>query len=188
MVLINIFMTPVKKLKNGKYRMSSQRRLILEYLRTHKGHATAEEVFAALKNRWRSMGLGTVYRNLNFLHEHGYIEEIFAPGHIAMYSGRVDPHLHFRCDNCGTIYEFDMPNVFLGERNRLRDEGFAIRQELFEFSGICQKCSEKETRELRVAPILCQAHMKFSDGLPLDPVMCAPCAFQETCLYQVPKK
>jgi len=161
--------------------MSHQRRVILEYLRSLQRHASAEEVFSALKSRISSLGLGTVYRNLKFLNEHGYIEEIISGDHVAHYSSRVDAHLHFICEQCHKIYESDLQPGFAGELAKLRESGHVVRDGNFMFSGVCRSCAERMPQEK--SEDTCAAYMKFSHELPIRTFLCRPCAFQGTCQY-----
>lgn len=159
---------------------SKQRRILLDYLRSITTHPTAEEIHLQLKKRFPTMGLGTIYRNLKYLRSHGYIEEVWTDDRIAHYSGRVDSHVHFRCEHCGQIEELEMSEMAKQQRNTLESQGYRIREGVVHYSGLCRECAQQA--EL-TKHILCAAYGKFHDELPKSPVACAPCALHATCNY-----
>ena len=56
---------------NGKY--SRQRESIKKYLASTKEHPTADMVYTNIRKQYPNISLGTVYRNLNLLVDHGEI-------------------------------------------------------------------------------------------------------------------
>lgn len=172
----------MKTVEKNHFRVSAQRRVILDFLRTTSKHLTAEQIFGELKVAWPSIGLGTVYRNLKFLHEHGYIEELVSADHVARYSRRVDAHAHFRCIQCGEISEYDLPKELQQEKKHIEDAGHYVRTSMFEFSGTCATCAKKVPAH-PLPDIFCQAYMKELSEIQMDPRVCGPCTYRESCQY-----
>ena len=56
--------------------MTQQRRVILEELRKHNTHPSADEVYDMVRARLPKISLGTVYRNLEILTELGEIQTL----------------------------------------------------------------------------------------------------------------
>ena len=56
---------------------SRQRESIKEFLRTRKDHPTADVVYENMKLIYPNISLGTVYRNLSLLADHGRDQENF---------------------------------------------------------------------------------------------------------------
>ena len=52
-------------------RYSKQREAIKDYLKSVTCHPTADTVYLNIQKTFPNISLGTVYRNLNFLVEHG---------------------------------------------------------------------------------------------------------------------
>ena len=167
----------------SQFRTSNQRLVILEHLRSVDRHLTAEEIYQRVKSKLPSVGLGTVYRNLKFLTLHGYIEEMVPPDHVARYSSHTHSHLHFRCDRCGRIEDFDLPEEFARQRESLSTQGYAVRNTMVEFSGICRSCRKEQDTTKVLPEILCHAHQEFSLRVPLSVAECARCMFRDTCIY-----
>ena len=82
---------------------SRQRSIVLDIMKTHYTHPTAEEVYEIARKELPSIGIATVYRNLNQLAEAGEIIKIPQPGGVDRFDGRVEEHYHMRCPSCGKL-------------------------------------------------------------------------------------
>ncbi len=58
-----------------KFRITHQREIILDELRSVKTHPTADELFEQVRSRLPRVSLATVYRNLEWLCQQGYCSE-----------------------------------------------------------------------------------------------------------------
>ena len=93
-----------------KTRNTRQRTLILEILRTGKGHFTAEEVLQKARKKLPTVSLGTVYRNLNYLKENGFAREIRnGDDACARFEAAGDVHAHFHCRRCNKVRNVVLP-------------------------------------------------------------------------------
>ncbi len=54
-------------------RMTNQRKVILEELKKHVDHPTADQIYAEIRKVLPKVSLGTVYRNLDQMSIHGII-------------------------------------------------------------------------------------------------------------------
>ena len=123
-------------------RYSRQRELIYNCLRSTKAHPTAEMIYQMLKPEHPKLSLGTVYRNLNQLADAGIITRM--PFHVERYDADTSPHGHFCCDECGKVYDLDIPDSSKEARALCECGGFAFRQETRLFYGLCQDCLTTE--------------------------------------------
>jgi len=64
------------KEKKQLFRMTRQRRIILEELRKVDSHPTADEVYEMVRRQLPRISLGTVYRNLEILSREGLIQKV----------------------------------------------------------------------------------------------------------------
>ncbi len=126
-------------------RYSPQRESTLNIVRGTDTHPTAEWIFAQVQREISNVSLGTVYRNLNQLADHGLIKRIFDNGHIR-YDGTTERHDHFRCEKCGRIYDVHVP--LKGIVDQLSPApGFQVTDYSLEITGTCSDCSQiKGTR------------------------------------------
>ncbi len=119
-------------------RYSPQRESILKIVRGTNTHPTAEWIFSQTRQEIPAVSLGTVYRNLNQLADHGLIKRIFDNGHVR-YDGTTTRHDHFRCEKCGRIYDVNVP--LEGIVDRLSPEqGFQVTDYSLEITGTCPDC------------------------------------------------
>ena len=131
-------------------RLTDQRRVILEVVRSTDTHPTAEWVHHEVKKRVPRVSLGTVYRNLKLLTEQGLLAEL-ADGNYTRYDGRIDGHHHFRCSTCGRIFDLDEPIDHRLEERVASRTGFEVAHHRIEFFGHCSACasSRQPARRLR---------------------------------------
>ena len=83
-------------------RNTKQRTLILDIVRAHGDHPTAEDIYRDVHEQNPKVSRGTVYRNLNLLEETGDIISIEVPGGNR-FDRRCDPHAHVICCSCGAV-------------------------------------------------------------------------------------
>ena len=121
-------------------RQTSQRQIILDYLRGVTNHPTAEAIFQQTSKKLPHLSLGTVYRNLQNLVRDNLILEI--PGEVSRYDADLKVHAHFICDQCGLILDIwdklplaKITHPAIG----------SIKSYQIYFSGFCQNCQNKLT-------------------------------------------
>ena len=124
------------------YRMTRQRRTILEALRKYQDHPSADEVYERVRAELPRISLGTVYRNLEILSEQGLIRKLELSGTMKRWDWNPSRHYHIRCMGCGCVD--DAP---IAPLNRLEDElygatVYTILGHRLEFVGFCAACSK----------------------------------------------
>ena len=121
-----------------KERITSQKKIILDYLKSVKTHPSAEIIYSAVKRKLPQISRGTVYRNLKNLREKGKILEI--PLGVSRYDGDILPHAHFFCDDCGKIFDVFEKCAIL--KHKKLKVGKIKKYQIY-FYGCCKKCSKK---------------------------------------------
>jgi len=121
-------------------RNTPQRRMILHELCQMKTHPTAAELYAAVRLRLPRISLGTVYRNLDVLHEDGLIRKMEFAGAETRFDGILDPHDHVRCTECGRIEDIYSLNTGLTPEPPAELAGFQVTGHRLEFFGLCPGC------------------------------------------------
>ena len=87
-------------------RMTSQRSLMLEYLRQTKDHPTAIRIYKEMKRRLPNISAGTVYRNIIFFKDLGLLRELNISG-ISRFDGNTSDHSHFLCKSCDKVMDLE---------------------------------------------------------------------------------
>lgn len=120
-------------------RMTSQRVLMLDYLKSVKTHPTAMEIYKEMRRKLPHISFGTVYRNLNYLREQGLIQELkYSAG--SRFDGNAATHYHFLCRVCGKVDDMAMEPLGELESGAKKISGFEIESHQVQFVGQCQEC------------------------------------------------
>lgn len=120
-------------------RMTRQRALILEVLRSVTSHPTADEIYSMVREKMPRISLGTVYRNLDLLANSGEILCLDRAGGQKHFDGDIRPHCHVRCKHCGRIGDI-CPTPVLPSFSEVTAGGFTIEYMDVEFTGVCDTC------------------------------------------------
>jgi len=125
------------ELKTKNIRLSHQRLKVLEYLTSHLVHPTVDQIYTHLHKEIPSLSKTTVYSTLNTLADAGMIRLINIEDNEIRYDITVENHGHFKCESCGTIYDFntDMDSLQTGDL-----KNFSIKDKNVYFKGTCPKC------------------------------------------------
>src|SRR4030043_2224853 len=98
-------------------RETRQREAILRVLRNTRAHPTADWIYEEVKKEIPNISKGTVYRNLQVLQEDGAVSELNLNGTLSRFEAKQESHYHFRCEQCGQVFDLDEPvNNDLDER------------------------------------------------------------------------
>lgn len=120
-------------------RITSQKRIILDFLRENKEHPTAKDVFFDVQKKLPQISQATVYRILDGFVKDTTIQSI--AGKATRFDGNVKIHQHFICNNCDAIIDiFDerIENYLNNKKASVQNgrvESFSV-----DFRGQCAKC------------------------------------------------
>ena len=123
-------------------RNTRQKGLVLETVREHCDHPTADAIYLDVRKKDGTVSKGTVYRNLKELSRIGEVNHISVPG-ADRYDLRTDPHPHIYCTICGAVE--DVPIDYASSLNDkvARSTGYCVTQHQTVFVGICPLCQNK---------------------------------------------
>ena len=132
-------------------RWTVPRQAVLDAFMKSKGHLTAEEVYLMVRRMNRGIGMATVYRNLEFLRQHGMLNRYqFGEGR-ARYELKDDEthHHHLICTKCGKVKDYselierEMKLMKDLEKEIFQKYNFKTRSHQLDFYGLCDKCLSK---------------------------------------------
>ena len=123
-------------------RNTIQKRVILQALRNTKNHPTADELFSMVKEELPNISLATVYRNLEQMSEAGIIRKIEVAGKQKRFDGDISDHSHFRCRDCGALYDFEGASIgtVISRLEGAAKQDLSVEGYNLEFFGRCSKC------------------------------------------------
>ena len=132
-----------------------QRRLLLEYLRSHPDRGfSVEELYAELRSICpceRVPGRSTLYRLIARLVAEGFVKR-FSVDHGRKFAYQIvsceecDAHLHLKCTACGGLYHMDHALSERIMREVLSRSEFSLDEKETVLFGVCKGCkSEKRS-------------------------------------------
>lgn len=135
----------IEQLRSQGFRLTKQRMLILDVLRGHQHHLTADAIFDVVKQKQPSLDVATVYRTLAWLLDVGLIRKIDVGKERLQYEYAANGlHHHLICNICGVEQEIDNHVVECLQAHILEHYGFAADPEHVAFFGRCADCRAAE--------------------------------------------
>lgn len=131
----------------GFVRRTRQREAILEVLRGTTSHPTADWVYQEVRKEMPHVSLGTIYRNLRTLSEHGEIQELAYGSNHSRFDANAHNHYHFICENCGSVIDLDLPSMPELEGKVEALGNYQVVAHRLEFYGICPACSSQKSEQ-----------------------------------------
>lgn len=122
-----------------KRRTTQQRRAVLAALRSTSAHPSADDVYAMVKQKVPQIGLATVYRNLEYLCQNDQAK-IVAHMEQRRYDGKMTPHGHVICTECGRIEDIEPPFSSSCVHTIEKVTEYTITDYDAAFYGICSSC------------------------------------------------
>ncbi|MFO7819109.1 MAG: transcriptional repressor [Halanaerobacter sp.] len=133
----------IKDLTAGvDFRVTNQRKKILDVLISHERHLLAQDIYEILKEKGSKVGLATVYRTLDLLEEAGIVAKRKFNGDSAYYeiNRNTKNHHHLICKSCGRVIEVNdllQQNI---EEKLCEEEDFAVEDLSVQIYGYCLEC------------------------------------------------
>jgi len=136
---------------------TNQRLEILNFFKDNESHFSVETVYDSVKQKLSRISKATVYRNLEYLAQKGFLNQLIVNG-ILMYELKKGEHHHLICSNCQSIIDFESDELTLFSLDVAKKNftSFEINAVTITFHGICKEC-QKEKK-----------HTKLSDKMALE--------------------
>ena len=133
----------LEALRNRGYRLTNQRRAIVEALVFSDRHPSAEDLFHEVVRMHPSMSLATVYKTLEVLRRNAQVLELESreggPGN--RYDGfKPESHPHLVCTSCGTVVDVEDDPVKDRAPEWAANRGFQLDSYRVYLYGRCTRC------------------------------------------------
>ncbi|WZL73517.1 Fur family transcriptional regulator [Clostridiaceae bacterium 35-E11] len=131
-----------QRLKQKGYKLTNQRKAILQVLFQYKNHfLSAEEIYLQVKKRCQQTNFSTIYRNLEMLEKIEMIHKTNVYNGVFRYELICHDahHHHIICKSCGKTTPIDfcpLKDLY----PQLQDQNFTLTDHKFELYGYCEKC------------------------------------------------
>jgi Fur family ferric uptake transcriptional regulator len=144
MIIMSPCQTFIETLRSRGYRITPQREMIVEAIAHSGHHINAEEVFAQVQERTRSMNIATVYRTLELLVEQGLASRIDLGEERVIYATyQHGPHIHLVCRQCGQVVDANQDMLSVLNHQLQSEYQFAADLQHISVVGLCSNCQVK---------------------------------------------
>ena len=128
--------------EEGKHRFTEPRKRVLSILLTFKKPMGAYEILNVLSSDTRKINPPTIYRAIEFWHQHGFVHKIES---INAYIACCHHKYHknfciFICNKCHSAIELELKQLSTLISNIATKENLIISESITEMYGQCQRC------------------------------------------------
>ncbi len=136
-------------LRNAGHRLTPQRLLLLDLLRTHKTFLDAEQIYELALKHEGDTSLATVYRSLQLFVELGLVEARYLdPEHKREYyriTGGLEYH-YLTCRGCGKMVPVDPEIIQEAALSWAREHGITLLTAHACYTGYCPECTRRREK------------------------------------------
>ncbi len=132
----------IQILRKHGYKATPQRLTIFEVLKS-KDHPSAEEIYEAIKKRFPSISLTTIYQTLHLFSELGIINELGFSDNRSRFDTNTNPHINVICPVCGKISDLEDELVVELWDSLEKKLGKKPIKHRFDVYAICDTCENK---------------------------------------------
>jgi len=128
-------------LRSYNLKATPQRLVIIESI-DHYGHINIDKLYEEVKNKFSSISLATIYKNINSMISNTLLLEVKIPNEKSVYEIVKEQHSHLVCKNCGEVIDIKIDTTRIVD-SISQDYKFSIEKSDLVFSGSCESCSSK---------------------------------------------
>lgn len=136
-------MSCVVTFKEKGFKLTPQRKLILDIIHDVESPLTAEMIITHVQERMPGVNKSTIYRTLELLEEAGCVYRSELGNQSFYHHPEEGHHHHLVCRECGQSIDCDEGIFTQVERSIGAKYGFQIDFKHVVMSGLCQECQRK---------------------------------------------
>ena len=124
-------------------KMTRERRVLIDQVLSARGHFDVDDLLGRLRKAGHAVSRATLYRNLPRLVDSGLIHKVEMARGQARYELMLGRHHHDHmiCLTCGTILEFESPEVERIQEEVCRRKKFLMTGHSHQIRGYCEACA-----------------------------------------------
>jgi len=125
-------------LRRHNLKATPQRLAITDILQTH-GHVSIELLYEIMLQKFNSISLATIYKNINIMLDNAFVQEVKIPNTKSVFELTKETHSHLVCEVCGSIQDIrvDLTKVM---ETQTDFKGFKVNTASVVFTGVCRNC------------------------------------------------
>ena len=130
----------IEQLRAHHLKATPQRIAIAHALHQY-GHLSVEQLYALLREKFSSLSLATIYKNINIMMENAFVSEVKLPAQKSVYELTKESHAHLQCRECHQVWDIHLE---LDEiiQNASKSSTFTIESANLVLSGVCEECQK----------------------------------------------
>jgi len=133
------------QLKQYDLKATTPRLAILEMIE-RAGHSSIEELAGLVCEKYPTISLGTIYKNVESMSEKGLLTPIAITNQKQKYEITKPPHIHLICQSCLSV--MDKEYMPVPELKQIADEsGFLLYKKTINLYGLCPVCRQTQSKE-----------------------------------------
>jgi len=136
-------MSCVVTFKEKGFKLTPQRKLIMDIIHDNEAHFTPEKIIAHVQERMPGVHKSTIYRTLELLEKAGCVYKSALGDKFIYHHPEEGYHHHLVCRKCGRSIDCDEDTFTPVERAIGTKYGFHIDFKHVVMSGLCQECQRK---------------------------------------------
>jgi len=127
-------------LHRHQLKATPQRLVIIECMDS-AGHISIDDLFQQIREKFASISLATLYKNIHMMINVNLIREVMIPGQKSKYEIEKRPHAHLLCKRCSELKDipFD-PAPLLQESTKISH--YVTDEVSIVISGVCPNCQK----------------------------------------------
>ena len=125
-------------LRTHNLKATPQRLAILEIIFSHK-HINIDKLYDEVKQKFDSISLATIYKNINAMTKNMLLQEIKLPNEKNVYEMIKEEHSHLLCNKCGEVIDIQVETKDI-TKDIEKKYDFTISQSDVVLSGTCKNC------------------------------------------------
>ena len=119
---------------------STPQRLEIVNVLSLNGHMNINELYLLLLEKFPSISLATIYKNINIMMEKGFLLEVKLANQKNVYELIKDEHSHVTCTQCNVVMDIDLDVLdIVKEVQKLSH--YDLTTNSLTFNGVCPRCS-----------------------------------------------
>jgi len=131
----------ISAFQEAGFRLTPQRRAILDYLASSDVHPNAQQIFQAVKKTHPDISLATIYNTLGTLVQLGHLKMLeLEPDN--RYETNFTQHINLICTICGNIQDLE-GDFTISPAEVLHQLGFQVQDSRLEYYGVCPDCQAR---------------------------------------------
>jgi Fur family peroxide stress response transcriptional regulator len=115
-----------------------QRLAILEIIE-YRGHINIDDLYEMVKEKFHSISLATIYKNINAMLSKTLLTEVKLPSKKSVYEIVKDSHSHLLCNMCGEVVDIDISIANI-ENQVSKEYNFDVAKSDLVLNGVCSNC------------------------------------------------